>query len=227
MHRHFEDELEALRDDLLYMASLAEASVVNAVKALKSRDAELAKQVIKNDADIDDLEITIDNKCIELFARYQLVASDLRFITSAMKINSDLERISDHSVNIAEKALQLIEEPPLKPLIDIPRMAELSQTMVKDALDAFVHREVEKALDVCKRDDEVDALDDQILRELLTYMGADPRNIPRALGLIFVSKNLERIADLSTNIAEEVVYIVEARSIKHHLQDKKNKRRDE
>jgi len=218
MHRHFEDEFEDLRSDLLFMASLAEKAVELSIAALTSRDEKLANQVIKNDARINLLEVKIDNACVELLAKHQPMAGDLRFIASAMKINNDLERIADHAVNIAESTLNLLAEPELKPLIDIPRMAILAQGMVREALDAFIHREVPRAIAVCQRDDEVDALNDQLLRELITYMIGDSKNIARALSLIIISKNLERIADLSTNIAEEVVFMVEARSIKHHLE---------
>lgn len=217
MHRHFEDEFEDLRSDLLFMASLAEKSVELSIAALTSRDEKLAHQVIKDDARINMLEVKIDNACVELLARHQPMAGDLRFIASAMKINNDLERIADHAVNIAESTLNLLTEPELKPLIDIPRMAVLAQGMVREALDAFIHREVARAVAVCQRDDEVDGLNDQLLRELVTYMIGDSKSISRALSLILISKNLERIADLATNIAEEVVFMVEARSIKHHL----------
>lgn len=217
MHRHFEDEFEDLRRDLLFMASLAEKAVELSVTALQTRDEKLADQVITDDARINLLEVKIDNACVELLAKHQPMASDLRFIASAMKINNDLERIADHAVNIAESTHNLLVEPELKPLIDIPRMAKLAQGMVREALDAFIHRDVARAVEVCKRDDEVDALNDQLLRELVTYMLTDSKNISRALSLILISKNLERIADLATNIAEEVVFMVEARSIKHHL----------
>ncbi len=217
MHRHFEDEFEDLRSDLLFMASLAEKAVELSIAALTTRNEQLANQVIKDDARINMLEVKIDNACVELLAKHQPMAGDLRFIASAMKINNDLERIADHAVNIAESTLNLLSEPELKPLIDIPRMAVLAQGMVREALDAFIHREVPRAVIVCQRDDEVDALNDQLLRELITYMIGDSKNISRALSLILISKNLERIADLSTNIAEEVVFMVEARSIKHHL----------
>ncbi len=217
MHRHFEDEFEDLRSDLLFMASLAEKAVELSIVALQTRDKKLADQIIKDDARINLLEVKIDNACVELLAKHQPMASDLRFIASAMKINNDLERIADHAVNIAESTHNLLIEPELKPLIDIPRMAKLAQGMVREALDAFIHREVARAVEVCKRDDEVDALNDQLLRELVTYMLTDSKNIARALSLILISKNLERIADLATNIAEEVVFMVEARSIKHHL----------
>ncbi|MDZ7288923.1 MAG: phosphate signaling complex protein PhoU [candidate division KSB1 bacterium] len=217
MHRHFEDELSELRSELLYMASLAEKAVVFSVDSLKNRDAALAQKIIDDDAQINQLEVKIDDLCVELIARIQPMASDLRFVTFAMRINSDLERIGDHAVNIAQHTLELLKEPELKPLIDIPRMASLAQGMVKSALDAFVHGDVPQAIAVCKSDDEVDALEDQVLRELITYMSNDPRTISRAIHLIMIAKNLERVADLATNVAEEVVFMVEARSIKHHL----------
>jgi phosphate transport system protein len=221
MHRHFEDELAELRTELLYMASLAEKAVEFSIAALKNRDANLAKKIIDEDAQVNQLEVKIDNLCVDLIARIQPLASDLRFIASAMRINNDLERIGDHAVNIAEHILELLKEPELKPLIDIPRMATLAQGMVKSALDAFVHGDVQQAIEVCKSDDEVDGLEDQVLRELITYMANDSRTISRAIHLIIIAKNLERVADLATNVAEEVVFMVEARSVKHHL-DKKD-----
>lgn len=220
MHRHFEDELAELRTELLYMASLAEKAVEFSIQALTHRDAALAQKVINEDPQIDQLEVKIDNVGVELIARLQPMASDLRFIAAAIRINNDLERIGDHAVNIAQHTQELLNEPELKPLIDIPRMALLAQGMVKTALDAFVHGDVPQAIRVCQSDDEVDALEDQVLRELITYMANDPRTISRAIHLIMIAKNLERVADLSTNVAEEVVFMVEARSIKHHLGDK-------
>jgi len=221
MHRHFEDELAELRTELLYMASLAEKAVEFSINALKNRDANLAKKIIDEDAQVNELEVKIDNLSVDLIARIQPLAGDLRFIAAAMRINNHLERIGDHAVNIAEHTLELLKEPELKPLIDIPRMATLAQGMVKSALDAFVHGDVQQAIRVCQSDDEVDALEDQVLRELITYMANDSRTISRAIHLIIVAKNLERVADLSTNVAEEVVFMVEARSVKHHL-DKKD-----
>jgi len=221
MHRHFEDELAELRTELLYMASLAEKAVEFSINALKNRDANLAKKIIDEDVHVNELEVKIDNLCVDLIARIQPLASDLRFIAAAMRINNHLERIGDHAVNIAEHTLELLKEPELKPLIDIPRMATLAQGMVKSALDAFVHGDVAQAIKVCQSDDEVDGLEDQVLRELITYMANDSRTIARAIHLIIVAKNLERVADLSTNVAEEVVFMVEARSVKHHL-DKKD-----
>jgi phosphate transport system protein len=220
MHRHFEDEIAELRTELLYMASLAEKAVASSILALTHRDAALAQKVIDEDTHINQLEVNIDNLAVELIARVQPMAGDLRFITATMRINKDLERIGDHAVNIAQHTQELLNEPELKPLIDIPRMALLAQGMVKTALDAFVHGDVAQATRVCQRDDEVDALEDQLLRELITYMANDPRTVSRAIHLIMIAKNLERVADLSTNVAEEVVFMVEARSIKHHLAKK-------
>jgi len=225
MHRRFEAELDDLKQKLLRMAALAENSVATAMNGLISRNAALAEQVIAGDVEINQLEVDIDSLCVELLARRQPMAGDLRFIASAMKINNDLERIGDHGVNIAERALELLQEPLIKPLVDLPRMAAAVRRMVKDALDGFVQHNVDVAVAVCRGDDEVDRLNDQIIRELLTYMMSDPKTISRALSLVMISKNLERIADLATNIAEEVVYILEARTIKHHLEHRDVHRR--
>ena len=216
MERHFHEQLQQLKETLLIMASAVETSIAKAIDALVERDSKLADEVIQMDGKINDLEVSIDEQCLKLLATQQPMAIDLRFITSAMKINNDLERMGDHSVNIAELANILNELDSLKPLIDIPRMARLAQSMVKDSLDSFIDGQVEKACDVCIRDDEVDQLDDQLFRELLTYMMNDSQTIARALDLILISKNLERIADLSTNIAEEVIFIYRAKMIKHH-----------
>ena len=217
MERHLDLELAGLRDDLLRMAGLAEAAIGLAVKALVSRDAEMARQVIASDDAINALEVEIDERCLRTMALYQPEAKDLRFLAMTLKINNDLERMGDQAVNIAERTLELLNEPLLKPLIDIPRMAELAQRMVKDSLDAFVQQDVQRARGVCRQDDEVDRLDDQIFRELLTYMMQDPRSIARAVHLILVSRHLERIADHATNIAEDVIYLAEGKTIKHHL----------
>ena len=217
MERHLDLELAGLRDDLVRMAGLAEAAIGLAVKALVSRDAEMARQVIASDDAINTLEVEIDERCLRTMARYQPEAKDLRFLAMALKINNDLERMGDQAVNIAERTLELLKEPLLKPLIDLPRMAELAQRMVKDSLDAFVQQDVARAREVCRQDDQVDRLDDQIFRELLTYMMQDPRAITRAVNLILVSRHLERIADHATNIAEDVIYLTEGNTIKHHL----------
>lgn len=220
MERHFHEQLQDLKETLLKMAAAVETSIAKAVDSLIDRDNKLASEVIKMDDHINNLEIQIDDLCLKLLALQQPLAVDLRFITSAMKINNDLERIGDHAVNIAERAKMLNEQELIKPLIDLPQMARIAQSMVKDSLDSFINGNVEKARAVYVRDDEVDQLDEQIFRELLTYMISDTKTIPRALNLILISKNLERIADLSTNIAEEVIFIYKAKIIKHHIDAK-------
>ena len=217
MQRHVDLELSQLKDELVRMASLAETAIGLAVKALVSRDAELARQVIASDEAINLLEVDIDERCLRIMALYQPEARDLRFLAMALKINNDLERMGDQAVNISERALDLLKEPLLKPLIDIPRMAEIAQRMVKDSLDAFVQQDVDKARAVCRQDDEVDRYDDQIFRELLSDMMEDPKAVTRAVQLILVSRHIERIADHATNIAEDVYYLVRGTTIKHHL----------
>jgi phosphate transport system protein len=213
---HFETELQALRNQLLTMGGLVEERVHRAVHALVHRREEEAQRIIATDKEINDLQIDIDTRCLKLLATQTPLAVDLRLITSAMKINADLERVGDQAVNIAESVLVLIPQPPLKPLIDIPRMAAIAEKMIRDALDAFVKKDAELARDVLRRDDEVDELKDQVFRELLTYMMADPGTIQRALSLILISRNLERIADHATNIAEDVIFITEAKDVRHH-----------
>ena len=217
MQRHVDVELNRLKELLVSMASLAETSIGLAVKALVSRDAALARQVIDSDEAINVLEVEIDELCLRAFALYQPEARDLRLLAMSMKLNNDLERMGDQAVNIAERTLELLKEPLLKPLIDIPRMAELAQQMVKDSLDAFVQQDVEKARTVCRQDDEVDRYDDQLFRELLTYMMQDPKTITRAVNLILISRHLECIADHATNIAEDVYYLVSGTTIKHRV----------
>lgn len=221
MERHFDEQLQQLKESLSQMAAAVEASIAKAIDALVERNSQLADDVIRMDEEINNFEIHIDDQSLKLLATQQPVATDLRFITSAMKINNDLERIGDHSVNIAERAKILNEQEQLKPLIDLPRMAVIAQSMVKDSLDSFIRGDEASARAVCKRDDEVDNLDGQLFRELVTYMIEDSGTISRALNLILISKNLERIADLATNIAEEVIFIYKAKTIKHHL-DKKD-----
>jgi phosphate transport system protein len=218
---HFEGDLQALRNQLLTMGGLVEDRVRRAVDALVHRREEDARRIIATDKDINDLQIDIDNRCLKLLATQNPLAVDLRLITSAMKINADLERVGDQAVNIAESVLVLIPQPPLKPLIDIPRMAGIAEKMIRDSLDAFVKRDAELARDVLRRDDEVDELKDQVFRELLTYMMADPGTIQRALSLILISRNLERIADHATNIAEDVIFIAEAKDVRHHAEAEK------
>lgn len=221
METHFQQELNKLKEQLLEMAGLAERAISNAVEALVKRDTPLAERTIAEDEKINQMEIVIDDRCLKLLALHQPMAADLRFITSAMRINTELERIGDQAVNIAERVVSLNQEPQLKPYIDIPRMAEITQSMVRDVLDAFVRGDAQLARTVCERDDEVDGLNDQVFRELLTYMLADSRTITRAVHLIIVSRCLERIADHATNIAEGVIFMVKALVIKHHA-DAKN-----
>ena len=220
---HFEAELQALRNQLLTMGGLVEERVHRAVHALVHRAEEEAQRIIATDKEINDLQIDLDNRCLRLLATQTPLAVDLRLITSAMKINADLERVGDQAVNIAESVLVLIPQPPLKPLIDIPRMATIAEKMIRDALDAFVERDAGLARDVLRRDDEVDELKDQVFRELLTYMMADPGTIQRALSLILISRNLERIADHATNIAEDVIFLVEAKDVRHHHEERQVK----
>jgi len=218
---HFEAELQTLRKQLLTMGGLVEERVHRAVHSLVHRREEDAQRIIATDKEINDLQMEIDDRCLKLLATQTPLAVDLRLITSAMKINADLERVGDQAVNIAESVLVLIPQPPLKPLIDIPRMAEIAEKMIRDALDAFVKRDAGLARDVLRRDDEVDNLKDQVFRELLTYMMADPGTIQRALSLILISRNLERIADHATNIAEDVIFIAEAKDVRHHAEAEK------
>jgi phosphate transport system protein len=216
---HFEEELQALKNRLLSMGALVEDRVHRAVQALMDRRAEVAESIANGDQDVNELQIEIDDRCLKLLALQQPMASDLRLITSTMKINSDLERIGDQAVNIAENSARILAHPPLKPLIDLPRMAEIAEAMTRDSLDAFVRRDSELARRVLAKDDEVDQLKDQIFRVLLTYMMADPGTIERAIALILVSRNIERIADHATNIAEDVIFMVEAKDVRHHHEE--------
>jgi phosphate transport system protein len=214
MERHFEADLQALRERLLTMGSVAETMIHKSVAALVSRQEALVQEVLAHEEEMDLLCIEIDDRCFTLLALQQPMASDLRFLVGAIKINSDLERIADQTVSIALRAQSLITQPEVKPLIDIPRMARLAQEMVRKSLDAFVARDPELARGVIDADDDVDSLRDQVFRELLTYMMADTATIPRALALILVSRNLERIADHATNIAEDVIYIVRGEDVR-------------
>ena len=213
---HFQKELQALKENLLKMAALVEEAICNSVQSLVKRDSDLARKTFDVEDRINKLENGIDEMCLKLLALRQPMAVDLRFITSAMKITTDLERMGDQAVNIAERALSLNEDPQLKPYIDIPRMTEIVQSMVKDVLDAFVNLDSKLARSVCERDDLVDGLNNQVDRELLTYMLEDPKTITRAVHLMIVARCLERIADHATNIAEDVIFMVDAVVIKHH-----------
>ena len=216
MERHFDQELQDLKDSLLTMGGRAEAVIQKSVESLKRRDPTLADEVITDDRVIDRIEIEIDEGCVSLLALRQPMAVDLRFITGVLKISNDLERVGDHAVNIAGSSKRLALEPPLKPLVDIPRMADLASGMLREALDAFVRHDAAAARSVVTRDDDVDNLNQQLFRELVSYMIEDPHTITRAMELILVARNLERVADLATNIAEEVIFITQARVVKHH-----------
>ena len=216
---HFETDLQALKNRLLNMGALVEERVHGAIQALMERNIEAAETIAHGDGEVNALQIEIDDRCLKLLALQQPMASDLRLITSAMKINADIERIGDQAVNIAENAIKMLSAPPLKPLIDLPRMAEMAERMTRDSLDAFVRRDVTLAREVLGQDDEVDGLKDTIFRVLLTYMMADPGTIERALSLILISRNLERIADHATNIAEDVIFLVEAKDVRHRHEE--------
>jgi phosphate transport system protein len=214
--RHFQEELEQLKTRLLEMGGMAEEEVRLAVKGLMDADADLIERVLTGDEPVNALHIEIDNRCFTLLALFQPMAADLRTIVAAVKINTDLERVGDLAVNIAEAARRYRTHSPVKKLIDIPRMATIAQTMLRDALDAFVRRDIDLAQHVLNEDDHLDLLKTQIFRELLTYMLQDPSTIEPALDLILVSRHLERIGDHATNIAEDVIFIVSAKDVRHH-----------
>ena len=217
MHRHFDDELKSLKDKILRMGGLAEEQVRGSLRALIERDSDLARKIIQNDRQVNSLDVEVDEDSLRLLALQQPTARDLRFITTAMKISTELERISDLAENICERAIELNEEPQLKPYIDIPRMANWSLRMVKEALDAFVTGDATLARKVCTDDDFVDDLTHQLFRELLSFMLENPQTITRAIRITFIAKYLERIADHATNVAELVVYMVEGKIIRHTM----------
>lgn len=215
MLRHFDRDIEHLKELLLRMGAMVEDSINESIRALLDRDSSIAERVIAADNAIDQMELEIDQHTIELIAKMQPAAVDLRFVAAAMKITPELERIADLAVDVCERAIELDREPPLKPLIDIPRLARMAQDMVRQSLDAFVRRDAALARQVIARDDEVDLLTEQSFRELLTYMLEDSRNISRAIRLTFIGKYFERMADGATNICEMVVYLAEGKVIKH------------
>lgn len=217
MQRHFDDELRELKQKLLRMGAMVENQVRQALTSLIERDEVLAEEVIANDHKVNTLDVDVDETCLELLALFQPAARDLRFVTTAMKISTELERISDLAENICERAIELNQEPQLKPYIDIPLMAEHATKMVGEAIDAFVRGDSVLARRVLKDDDHVDELNEQIFRELLSFMIENPQTISRAIRLSFISKYLERIADHATNIAELVVYLVEGKIIRHTI----------
>ncbi len=217
--RHFQAELQLVQERLLSMGGLGEERVREAVRSLTDRDAARVERVLTGDEPINELHIEIDDRCFKLLALHQPMAADLRAIVAGVKINTDLERVGDLAVNIAEATKRYLQHPPVKPLIDIPRMAEIAQSMLRDALDAFVRRDTRMAEAVIAQDDALDALKTQIFRELLTYMLAEPETIEPALDLILISRHLERIGDHATNVAEDVIFMVSARDVRHHVAD--------
>lgn len=217
MERQFDQDLKELNKEILKMGAFAEEAIYKSIEALKIRDRELAKGVINNDANIDKLELAVDEKCIDLIARYQPMAKDLRFITTGMKINAELERISDLAVDVAQRTLELVDKPLLKPLIDIPKLTTVAQNMVKMAIDSFVRGDIELAKKVLLSDPEADRLRDLIQKELIEdYMMKDGSTAPRAVQLLLIARFLERICDHATNIAEDVIYMVQAEVVRHH-----------
>ena len=216
--RHFIEELDELQKKLLEMGGLVESGVHNSVLSLTEHNETLAQEVLRNEARINQMEIEVDDFAVGLMALYQPMARDLRFLTAAIKINADLERMGDLAVNIVERALSLIFQPPVKPLIDIPQMAKLVESMVRRSLDAFVKRDPELARAVLLSDDAVDELRDAIYHELIGFMERDSRTVSRAVDLMFVARNLERIADHATNIAEDVLYLVQGVDVRHHAE---------
>jgi phosphate transport system protein len=214
--RHFQEELDALQARLLEMGGLAEERVRVAIQGLVQRDADLIEKVMRGDEPLNELHIEIDSRCFTLLALYQPMATDLRAIVAAVKINTDLERVGDLAVNIAEAARRNVTHAPVKKLIDIPQMGDIAQTMLRDALDSFVRRDTRLAQQVLNDDDRLDGLKTQVFRELLTYMLHDPTTVEPALDLILVSRHLERIGDHATNIAEDVIFMVSALDVRHH-----------
>jgi len=215
LSRQFDSELNVIREKLMEMGGRVEQMIGDAIRALVERDSRLAEKTIGWDDEINQLEMEIDEKCLEVLARRQPAACDLRFVTLALKIVTDLERIGDQCANIARRTRELNEEPPLKPYIDLPRMAQAASDMVREALDAFVAGDEVLAVKVCRKDQTVDDLNDQIQRELLTFMMEDTSTIPRAMRLNYIAKCLERIADHATNVAEMVIFMVKGKDIRH------------
>jgi phosphate transport system protein len=221
MERHFERDLEELKERLLWMGSLAERSVNTAIRAVLESDAALAQQVLDEEPAINEMQMELDERVLRLLALYQFMATDLRFVLAVTRINADLERIGDQAVNIAESAQRIIRHPRVKPYVDLPKMSEVAESMVRDSLSALVHKDVELARRVLERDDQVDRLRDQMFRELLTYMMENSAVIFQAFELILVAKNLERIGDHSTNIAEDAIYVIAGRDVRHHALDRR------
>jgi phosphate transport system protein len=221
MERHRDQDLEQIRRTLLRMGGLVERQIREAMQALVERDGIRAEAVIRMDDEVDQLQKEIDGQCSRMLALQQPMATDLRFLVATMKIATDLERMGDSAVNVSQAVGVLNQEPPLKPYIDLPRLAQITQEMVRDSLDSFVRRDARQAMEVCERDDEVDGLYKQLFRELVTFMAEDSKNITRALHLLLIARNYERIADHATNIGEDVIFFVEGRDVRHMTADDK------
>ena len=211
----YEEELALLNKKLLEMASLVESMIAKSIKALREGNMILAQEVISTDEQVNAMEIEIDNLCVKILALYQPEAKDLRTVTMIMKVNNDLERIGDHASSISRMALFMADYPPIKPLLDIPKMADKAMEMLREALDAFIRRDAKLAVVVCQKDDEVDNYEPQIVRELITFVMSDPSMLNRALRYIYVARHIERVADLATNIAENTYYIATGEILKH------------
>ena len=223
MGKHFEKELKDLNNDLIKMGVSAEEAIYKSIESLKNRDKNMAQEVINNDKLIDELELIVDEKCLDLIARHQPMARDLRFIATGMKINAELERIADIAVDIAQRTLEIVDKPLLKPLIDIPKLAAVAQNMVKISIDAFVKGDIVLAKKVLSSDSEADQLRNVIQKELIEdYMVKDGTTAPRAVQLLLIARFLERICDHTTNIAEDVIYMVQAEVVRHHPERLKN-----
>lgn len=216
MERHFEQDLDALKERLLWMGSLTERAVQQAMQAIMGNEESLAGRVIEEEHAVNEMQIEIDDRVMHLLALHQLMAADLRFVLAVSRINADLERIGDQAVNISQSALRIAQHPRIKPYVDLPRMAQIAGEMVRDSLNAVVQKDTELARAVLERDDAVDRLRDQVFRELLTYMMENSSFVFPAFELILVAKNLERVADHATNIAEDVIYMVAGRDVRHH-----------
>ncbi len=213
--RQYEEELQQLRAKILEMGGLVEKQIRDAIDSLVNRNSAEAQEVIERDHTVNYLDVAVDEACTRLLALHQPAGRDLRLIMTSLKITTDLERIGDIAQNICERALELNQEPPLKPYVDLPRMADWARSMLRDSLDAFVREETDLALQVCQRDDFIDNLTSQLFREMLSFMAQDPQSVGRAIRILFLAKYLERIADHATNIAEMVIYMVKGKSIRH------------
>ncbi|MDD5120722.1 MAG: phosphate signaling complex protein PhoU [Candidatus Omnitrophica bacterium] len=222
MVKHFDEELQDLNNQILKMGAFAEEAIFKSIESLRERDRNKALEVINNDKLIDELELVIDEKCLDLIARHQPMAGDLRFITTGMKINAELERIIDIAVDICQRVSEIADKPLLKPLVDIPRLASVAQGMVKMAIDSFVKRDIQTAKKIMLLDSDADNLRNAIQKELIEdYMVKDGQTAPRAVPLLLIARFLERICDHATNIAEDVIYMVEAKVVKHHPEELK------